>query len=79
MYEVVKKVDGSTYIYHGWDYKNQQPKLYWNYINGGHPFKSLKSAEKAKAKIDAYCRAISDDYYYAKQWKENECEIRSLA
>lgn len=77
MYEVVKKVDGTTYIYHGWDYNHGKPKLFWNYINDGHPFKTLGSAMKAKTRIDNYCRAIGN-YYYADKWKENECEIRQI-
>lgn len=77
-YEIVKKVAGITYHYHGWDYANGKPLFYWNYINGGKFYSSLARAKKAKEKVDAYCRALNDNIRNAKMWKANPCKIREI-
>lgn len=63
-YIITRKLDSSNtkYIYHGWDYKLNLPRLYWNNCStksDEYPrvYKSLSRAKSIAEKIDKYISA----------------------
>lgn len=69
-----KDNEGTTFHYHGWNYKLDIPRLYWNDC-GITIYNSKKKAEQTARKIDTW---ISRSKQNNPNWNKYQCEIKEV-